>query len=175
MKFFLKYKKHIILVFSFVSLIMIGLVINIVNAKEQKIPDEIINEENKIKVCILGEVKYPNTYMIDSNSTVKDLIILASGLTNEAEVAYININRTLKDNEVIYITKKLTSDIERINVNNASLEQLQKLKGIGEAKAYNIMMYRVINGPYKSFDDLLNVDGINEKIISDNINEICLS
>lgn len=55
-----------------------------------------------------------------------------------------------------------------VDINQADVEQLMQLKGIGEKKALLIIEYRLNNGPFKSIDDLLNIKGIGDKIISDN-------
>ena len=47
-----------------------------------------------------------------------------------------------------------------ININTASSEMLQTLKGIGETKAQAIIDYRTEHGPFQSVDELINVKGI---------------
>lgn len=47
-----------------------------------------------------------------------------------------------------------------VNVNTATKEQLDALKGIGPTKAQAIIDYRTKNGPFKSIDDLEKVPGI---------------
>ncbi|MFA7241256.1 MAG: helix-hairpin-helix domain-containing protein [Sulfuricellaceae bacterium] len=52
-----------------------------------------------------------------------------------------------------------------VDINSATAEQLDVLKGIGPAKAKAIIEYRTKNGPFKSVDDLENVKGIGKKTI----------
>ena len=50
-----------------------------------------------------------------------------------------------------------------LDINTATVEQLQQLPGIGEKIAKRIVKYREKNGPFSKAEDLLNVEGIGEK------------
>ena len=52
---------------------------------------------------------------------------------------------------------------EKLDLNRATAEELQKLPGIGEKLAQAIVSYREQNGPFQSVEDLLQVPGIGEK------------
>ena len=51
---------------------------------------------------------------------------------------------------------------EKVNINTATLEDLQKLSGIGESKAKAIISYREENGEFKSIEEIKNVSGIGD-------------
>ena len=51
-------------------------------------------------------------------------------------------------------------DPQSININLASAAELETLPGIGEVKAQAIVDYRVLNGPFTSVEELLEVKGI---------------
>lgn len=50
-----------------------------------------------------------------------------------------------------------------INLNSASVAQLQTLPGIGASTAQRIVEYRQKNGSFKKIEELMNVKGIGEK------------
>lgn len=57
---------------------------------------------------------------------------------------------------------------EAININTADVQELTKLKGIGEKKAEAIIAWRKENGDFKTVDQLLEVKGIGEATLAIN-------
>jgi competence protein ComEA len=66
-------------------------------------------------------------------------------------------------NQACINNNEQSNDIEnktKISLNNATLEQLQTLPGIGSSKAIEIVNYRDNNGGFKSIDELKEISGI---------------
>ncbi len=62
-----------------------------------------------------------------------------------------------------------------VNLNTATKDELDAVKGIGPAKAQAIIDYRSKNGPFKSVDDLKNVKGFGDKTVAKMRSELSVS
>ncbi|MBI4878133.1 MAG: helix-hairpin-helix domain-containing protein [Planctomycetes bacterium] len=63
----------------------------------------------------------------------------------------------------------------RVNVNTADLEALALLYQIGPERARRIIEYREAHGPFRSFPDLLRVEGIGVKTVEGLVGQVCFS
>lgn len=140
-------------------------------------------EIEKIKVYITGEVNSPGVKELDVGARIEDAINIAGGITNFANLKEVNLAYPLEDGQKIYIpniNEKIDEYItanngegvienikdknaRKININNADLQQLCNLPGVGESLAQKIIEYRNDNGKFESVDELKNVTGIGEK------------
>lgn len=145
---------------------------------------------SKTVTCdISGAVKHQGVYTLKNGAHLQELIEAAGGTTDKAQLKAINRAVLLKDQDKIHIPYKgekvenastvgsrenaqnsSTStasgpgaNSERINLNTASAADLQKLTGIGEKKAEQIIAYREQKGSFKKIEDLMQVSGIGEK------------
>lgn len=59
-----------------------------------------------------------------------------------------------------------------VHLNKSTIDELMTLKGVGQKKAEAILAYREQVGEFKSIEDLINVKGIGEKILSDNVERL---
>ena len=64
------------------------------------------------------------------------------------------------------------TELNKININTATVDQLVSLNGIGEKYAAKIIEYRDKNGLFKTPEDIMNVPGIGPKIFEQNKDRI---
>ena len=139
-----------------------------INAAPEIIPVTIAEPE--IFVDVTGAVNKPGVYTLTGRSRVIDAIKAAGDSAPGADLSTINLARVLNDGEQIYVdstvvnssgqrvSKKVSSG--PININRATLRQLDALDGIGPVIAGRIIEYRKKNGSFLTVDDLQKVSGI---------------
>lgn len=160
------------------------------NDKKEKIEDEKENISNKeITVYVSGEVNKSGVVTLKEGDRLAVAVEKLGGTTKKADLNNINLAIRVKDEEH-YIIPKIgeakqenlkdvnnTKDIEnaeiknentakdssKININTATLEELDKLPGVGEATANKIISHREENGQFKTIEDIKNVNGIGDK------------
>ena len=66
------------------------------------------------------------------------------------------------------VSSSVNQQGDKISLNQANVQQLQTLNGVGEKKAQAIVEYRQKNGGFKTIDELVNVKGIGPKLLEKN-------
>jgi competence protein ComEA len=136
-----------------------------------------------IVVHVAGEVNKPGVYTLPNSARMIDAVIAAGGATARADLEVINLATPLMDSSQIYVPAKgvaarptfarpqpgvngvasapnTPSASGVVNINRASVNELDSLPGVGPSTAQAIVDYRSANGPFGSPEDLLNVKGI---------------
>jgi competence protein ComEA len=67
-----------------------------------------------------------------------------------------------------WVVPALEADLQKVNLNTATLEELITLDGIGQKVAERILEFREKNGPFQHPEDLMMVKGVGEKIFEAN-------
>jgi competence protein ComEA len=136
-------------------------------------------------VHVAGRVRHAGVYQLHQGDRVIDAIRAAGGARQDADLRSINLAALVTDGEQIIVWKKgpggsvmasgggggsapgSGSPSQPVNLNTATLDQLESLPGIGPALGQRILDYREQHGPFASVEDLVNVSGIGEKRLED--------
>lgn len=148
-----------------------------------------INQKQTITVDVSGAVKNPFVYTLDNNARIVDAIQKAGGITSDADEAFVNRNvnfaRIVGDQEKIYIpflsdtanghvleNKRIidytqpnisirqSENVSKMNINAASVLELDQLPGIGKVQSEAIFNGR----PYITIDDLVKNNVIKQSV-----------
>lgn len=188
-RFLIKYRFQMI----FISIFIVSIISIYIQDKTRKESFE-INSKNinnvggKICVYISGEVKKEGIYFLDENSRIVNVIDLAGGLTENADISKVNPAQKVNDSDKIIIPQKQENKItedsnnedtdqsqinQKVNINTATKEELTTLNGIGESTANKIINYRK-NNKFIEIEDIMNVSGIGEAKFNNIKDDICI-
>ena len=119
---------------------------------------------DSVLVHIAAAVAAPGVYELPHGARVQDAILAAGGGLPKSDTESLNLARRLRDGEKIDVPGPV-SDVaatvatlapgQKLDLNAATLEQLDQLPGIGEAYSRRIVDSRVVDGPYEAVEDLL--------------------
>ncbi len=140
-----------------------------------------------VAVHVIGAVPRPGLYEFSEGARVQDAIDAAGGLLASANSNALNLAALLEDGQQLDVPYKdgeepsetssspdlpgtdepaqndsstENSDVDLVNINTATLEELDGLPGIGPTTAQKILDYREANGPFSVIEDIQNVSGI---------------
>ena len=141
-----------------------------------------------VVVHAAGAVVDAGVYELPAGSRVDDLVSAAGGLAPDADGDRVNLALLLADGERVYVPRVGEEVVPEapspsgaaagspsaegggsgaatsgpINLNTATVAELETLPGVGPVTAQAIVDHREQEGPFTSVDDLLDVQGIGE-------------
>ena len=127
---------------------------------------------------IAGAVNQPGIVHLEAGSRVADALTAAGGIRGDADLDRINLAAPVVDGERIYVlavgqagepaapaaatSSSSGAGATVVDLNSATLDQLDSLAGVGPATAKAIVDYRSQHGPFHRVEDLLDVRGIGD-------------
>ena len=133
-------------------------------------------------VHVSGAVARPGLYRLEGGARLVDAVAAAGGFAADADEAGVNLARPVSDGEQVVVPVVgaappagsgatgggtgggVTGDA-RVNLNTATVADLDTLPRVGPAIAQRIIDWRTTNGRFSAVDDLLSVPGIGEKML----------
>lgn len=138
------------------------------------------HDRGAVTVHVAGAVRRPGVYRLAPGSRVNQAVRRAGGATGRADTTQINLAAKVEDGRQVLVPElppepgadRTTATAATggpaaaglpVNLNTATLEQLDALEGIGPATAQQILDFRDANDGFGSIEELGDVPGIGDK------------
>jgi competence protein ComEA len=133
-----------------------------------RVPRAVHVAKAKLVVDVAGAVRRPGLYRLEPGARVADALAAAGGATRRANVDAVNLAAPLADGLQVVVPLRgaagaspgSPSATAPVDLNSASVEQLDALPGIGPSTAQKIVDYRQAHGAFHSLEELDAVPGI---------------
>ncbi|MCW2755587.1 MAG: comEA [Marmoricola sp.] len=132
-----------------------------------------------VVVDVAGKVPHPGVLTLPAGSRVIDAIRRAGGARRGVDLSGVNLARVLVDGEQVLVGRdppaggapapgagSAGAGSAPVNLNSATLDQLEGLPGVGPVTAQKILDWRTAHGSFTSLDELLEVPGIGAKTLA---------
>lgn len=133
--------------------------------------------EARITVHVAGRVRRPGVYRLREGARVDDAVRRAGGPRRDADLTAVNLAAEIEDGRQVIVPARVQAAAgggatpagapvvpgQPLNLNLATVEQLQELDGIGPGLAGKIVAHRDEHGGFGSVEELGEVSGIGEK------------
>ncbi len=130
----------------------------------------------RLVVDVAGEVRHPGVYRMAAGTRVEDALKRAGGATPHGDLSQLNRAAKLEDGRQILVPRRApkaragvaaaapaSTPVQPVDLNTATLEQLDTLDGVGPTTAQKIIDFRTAHGGFGSVDELDQIPGIGEK------------
>jgi competence protein ComEA len=133
---------------------------------------------SEVLVHVAGEVRRPGVLRLRAGMRVDDAVRMAGGATRRADLSAVNLAAKVQDGKQVLVPARPRRGAVAagagaaaaggaaagpVNLNTATLEQLDALDGIGPATAQKILSAREERGGFGSVDELGEIPGIGAK------------
>jgi competence protein ComEA len=125
-------------------------------------------------VHVAGAVRRPGVYRMAAGARVEAAVRRAGGATRRADLGAVNLAAEVQDGRQILVPRKgpgggiaagvapEPAEGQPLNLNTATLEQLDTLSGVGPATAQKILDAREERGGFASIEELGEIPGIGD-------------
>jgi competence protein ComEA len=142
----------------------------------------------RVVVHVAGAVRQPGVYKLPASARVDDAVARAGGPTRRADLGGLNLAAEVEDGRQVLVPERLRAgapapaaasgaapaDGQPLNLNTATLEQLDTLSGIGPTTAQKILEFREEQGGFGSIEELGEIPGIGDKRLASLREEVTL-
>lgn len=130
---------------------------------------------SELVVYVSGAVVAPDVYRLPAGSRLKDAVVAAGGLRDDAAAEQVNLAEPVSDAQHVHIPALVADSVVaagpvgaeddgRLDLNRASEVDLEELPGVGKVLAERIVAYRDEHGPFASVEALREVAGVGAKL-----------
>lgn len=149
-------------------------------------PSAEASPKQDVVVDVTGKVRRPGIVTLPPGSRVADAVDAAGGSRTGADLSTVNLARVLVDGEQVVVglpavpgngaaatspgaptAPASPASTAPVNLNTATMEQLDALPGVGPVTATSILQWRTAHGRFTTVDELLEVKGIGDATLAD--------
>jgi competence protein ComEA len=152
------------------------------------VQDDATEQGGRVVVHVAGAVREPGVYKLAASARVDEAVARAGGPTRRADLSGLNLAAKVEDGRQVLVPERsggaspasgsaaaaAPAEGQPVNLNTATLEQLDTLSGIGPLTAQKILDFREERGGFGSVEELGEVPGIGEKRLASLREELTL-